>query len=77
MQPGSDGARHLGRVARLLAGSRSGRRHRELGEDGDDKIDVANKVKGERINCGAGKKDKATVDKGDKPKKNCEKVERK
>jgi hypothetical protein len=48
-----------------------------LGEDGNDKINSANKVKGERINCGAGKKDKATVDKGDKPKKNCEKVKRK
>jgi Ca2+-binding RTX toxin-like protein len=45
-----------------------------VGGDGDDKINAANTVKGERINCGGGKKDKATVDKKDKPKKNCEKV---
>lgn len=44
------------------------------GDDGNDSVNAANKVKGESVDCGKGKKDKATVDKKDKPKKNCEKV---
>jgi Ca2+-binding RTX toxin-like protein len=43
------------------------------GGNGDDRISAANKVKKEKVNCGGGKKDKATIDKGDKPK-GCEKV---
>jgi hypothetical protein len=43
------------------------------GEDGNDKLDAANKVKKETVDCGKGKKDKATIDKGDKAR-HCEKV---
>ncbi len=43
------------------------------GESGNDNINAANKVKKEKVNCGPGKKDKATVDKKDKTK-GCEKV---
>jgi len=47
------------------------------GGGGNDTINSRDGKKGEKVNCGGGRKDKVTADKGDKVAGNCEKVKKK